>query len=391
MRIGFVSTYPPIHCGVGEYTRMLSSGLKGRRPGLRITVLAEEGVGKPYTDTQTDAPVLPSFKARSPQSFKRILDRLQELGGVDVLHVQHEYGIYGRGEEIVNNVLEAREEGLARRVVFTLHTVYHHCRRGPEAGFQEAVMTGADAVIVHSPIQEYELQAQADGYPRNLYRIPHGTSVNPYLGTPRLELARRLGLDKSVLEGFIVGFAGFLRPDKGLDTLAEALGLLGPGWRSGIHVLVGGEVRDEKLARLLEDLKGRGVTYMPRYLSGSEILMLAALSDVIVLPYKDPPGKYSVSGILHMSMGSMKPIIGSNTPRLSELYTLTPRLVFRAGDPGELARRLEEINTRGYYDVILSYASPLYSYAVRTSWPRMAGRHISLYERLLRKELKPSP
>ncbi|MEB2837198.1 MAG: glycosyltransferase [Desulfurococcales archaeon] len=367
---------------MGEYTRLLLTAMRGVDPSVDLLVLAEEGVGEGYFDDDAEARVVPSFRAREPDSFKGILAALQEYDGVDVLHVQHEYGIYGLGTGILDAALEARRERLAGSVVFTLHTVYHPLQGEREVEFQEAVLSEADAVIVHSAVQEFELHAQMGAYPSNLKRIPHGTSVNPYLSWSRLRLARSLGLGEGILGKFVVSLLGFLRPDKGLDTLLESLEILGRGDR--LAVIVGGEVRDERLAELVEEHSAHGLVFIPHYLSTDEILMLAALSDAIVLPYRDPPGKYSVSGILHLSMGSLKPIIGSNVPRLAELYTLAPRLVFRAGDPWDLSSMLARLLDSEFYDLAVSYAGPLYSYAVRTSWPRMARRHLRLYRRLLK-------
>ncbi len=378
LRLGVVSTYPPVHCGVGEYTRLLLTALHGRDLGVSILVMAEEGVGSGYYDDDAGARVQPSFRWGDTSSLGRILDRLSEAGGVDVLHIQHEYGIYTVSTRIIEVAGEARRERLARRVVFTLHTVYHPlaARRG-ETRFQEALVQEADSIIVHSPQQEFELHAQAGGYLDKITRIPHGTMVNPYLNTPRTRLASLLGLPRSVLDGFIAVVPGFLRPDKGLDTLAEAAEML----EGRVRVIVAGEPRDEEMLEILSGVPG--VRLIPRYLSTSEILMLSALSDVILLPYRDPPGKYAVSGVLHLSMGSLKPIIGTNVPRLAELYTLAPRLVFRAGDPRGLAGLLKKVSGSDAYELIVPYAGPLYSYAVRTSWPRMAKRHLALYRRLL--------
>jgi glycosyltransferase involved in cell wall biosynthesis len=384
LRVAMVSTYPPIHCGVGEYTKLLLTAMKGKSPNIELVVLAERGVGRAYTDPDSGAHVVPAFQAGDPASYDGVIEALQERGGVDVIHVQHEYGIFGRSNAILERLVEAREEKLARAVAFTLHTVYHpFAGNGAEIRFQDAVVSEADAVIVHSPPQEFEIHAQFGGYPSNLARIPHGTAVNPYLSTPRAILASRLGLPKEVLGKFVVSLLGFLRPDKGLDTLLEALEMVHRGER--LAVIVGGEVRDERLAEKLRDASEEGLVFIPRYLSTEEILMLAALSDAIVLPYRDPPGKYAVSGILHLSMGSLKPIVGSNVPRLSELYTLAPRLVFHAGDSWELAEKLRGLLDQERYEFTVAYASPLYAYAVRTSWPRMAGRHLRLYARILRR------
>ncbi|RLI86597.1 MAG: group 1 glycosyl transferase, partial [Archaeoglobales archaeon] len=40
MRIGFVSRYPPVHCGVAEYTKMLSSALKSLSHRIEVFVFS---------------------------------------------------------------------------------------------------------------------------------------------------------------------------------------------------------------------------------------------------------------------------------------------------------------------------------------------------------------
>jgi hypothetical protein len=42
------------------------------------------------------------------------------------------------------------------------------------------------------------------------------------------------------------------------------------------------------------------------------------------------------------------------------------------------------------YELAVAYAGPLYSYAVRTSWVRMARRHLALYRRVLRSARRGS-
>ncbi len=378
--MAFASTYPPIHCGVGEYTRSLALALSSVRPGLQVLVAAAEGVGEAYSDVEAGARVVPSFQARDPASYSGILDALTTHGPVDILHVQHEYGIFGAEERLIEIALEAKRERLARKTIITMHTVYHPLQDEGEkiVAFQQSLIDGFDSIIVHLPVQAFELQAQM--VPVGLvHRIPHGTSVNPYLGLPRRRLLEKLGLENPGTP--LAVMMGFLRPDKGLDTLLEALEEAGPG---APRVVVAGEPRSPEITRRLEELASRGlINYLPRYLSGDEMLMLAAAADVIVLPYRDPPGKYAASGVLHMSMGSLKPIIGTGVPRLVELYQLAPRLVVKPGDSEALARLLAWIGDPVNYDLAVAYASPLYSYAVRTSWPRVARRHLEVYTALL--------
>jgi len=121
-------------------------------------------------------------------------------------------------------------------------------------------------------------------------------------------------------------------------------------------------------------------------ISSDEILRVVALADAIVLPYKDRKGAYAVSGILHLSMGGLKPIIGSRTPRLIELYQFAPDLTVPPNNPKELANKIKWLVDN--YDYAVAYMSELYSYAARTQWIRVAYRHLRLYRNLLGDGLK---
>jgi len=353
-------------------------------PRLKVYVLSTREAGsKPYRE-QPGVHVIPSYE-RFDASYSGLLDALTEIGGVDVLHLQHEYGIYGDTPRVAKAILEARYEGLTRSAVITLHTVYHPygAAEKPERLELYRVLQDADAVVVHSYLQEFELYSQGLSS-RLVNRIPHGTLVNPYLDVDRPRLAQDLSIDPASLQGVVLATPGFLRPDKGLDTLLEAAQSLA---RRGVEftLVVAGEPQDAHGGEVLEQLREARETaewllHIDRYLSSDELLKLAALADALVLPYRDRPGKYAVSGILHMSMGSMKPIAGTRVARLVELYQYAPRLAVSPGDPAELAQLLEWLIRN--YDYAVAYMSGLYSYAVRTQWIRMARRHLQLYQRL---------
>lgn len=381
LRIAVVSPYPPTHCGVAEYTRFLVAALRSVAPRkVQVLVLGNEVVEEGQ-DPYTGATVYRTFTYARPETFVKVLEKLSEIGGVDVLHLQHEYGIFGCSEELLQLLREVVEERLAKVLVTTLHTVYTTLHSGrPEVRFQVELSQVVDAIVVHSMHQEFELYSQGLRS-ETLHRIPHGTLINPYLAYPRSTLAEKLGIPLEKLRGLIVAVPGFLRKDKGLDVLLSAVSQC-PDLKATI--IVAGEVREPEVRTLVEEARSLGkLLFLEKYLTNEELLSLVALSDVIVLPYRDKPGTYSVSGILHISMGSLKPIVGSRIPRLMELYQHAPRLTFRPECVEHLVRKLRWIVKN--YDYAIAYASSLYSYAVRTQWLRMARRHLNLYRYVLER------
>ncbi|WFO74596.1 glycosyltransferase [Desulfurococcaceae archaeon MEX13E-LK6-19] len=378
IRISFVSTYPPTHCGVAEYTRMLAMSLKSIAPDSIIHVFGDVNCGEERFDEEARVCVYPVFEKQS-KNYSVVLDYLSRINGVDVLHIQHEYGIYGDYNGILEAAIEARREGLAKKIVFTMHTVYHPLSRRQGALVFQKNLNNVDAVIVHSFVQEFELQYQGVD-PIIIHRIPHGTLLNPYLGMPRHRLMSDLGIREDNIKGLIIVLPGFLRKDKGLDILLESLSH--GDWPSKTTFIVAGEVRDPEVKDLVGKISSRiNTVFLEKYLTKNEILKLIALADTVILPYRDKPGAYSVSGILHLSMGSLKPIIGTRVPRLLELYQFVPRLTVSTRNPLGLAKKIKWLYEN--YDYAVAYMTNLYGYAIRTHWLRMARRHLSLYYNIL--------
>ncbi len=373
--IGIVSRYPPVHCGIAEYTKFLISALRSLNPKLRIYVFSTYEAYRDGYEDELGVRVLPCFDVEE-KSYSDLLSQLAEVGGVDVLHVQHEYGIFGEGKQIIRALVKAKEEELAKSTAITMHTVDHPYGRDYALRFQ-ASLNDVDAVIVHSNLQEFELQMQNIDTSR-LFRIPHGTLINPYLSYTKSFLSKSLGLNEDEFRGIILAIPGFLRKDKGVDVLLEALRMIED---IKFTILLAGEPRDPELHELVTEKTEYRTIVIERYLSGDEILRVVALADAIVLPYKDRKGAYAVSGILHLSMGGLKPIIGSRTPRLVELYQFAPDMTVPPNDPKELANKIRWLVEN--YDYAVAYMTELYGYAARTQWIRMAYRHLKLYRSLL--------
>ena len=80
LRVGLVSRYPPVHCGVGEYTRMLVSGFRRVAPGTEVVVFSSSEAGwESYVDVELGVSIRPSYD-RAAHSYERLLDELAEVG-----------------------------------------------------------------------------------------------------------------------------------------------------------------------------------------------------------------------------------------------------------------------------------------------------------------------
>ena len=115
MRTAIVSTYPPRACGIGTFAADVRSALLG--------VDGIDRVEKVVVVNEPTRPQRPGLVATIAQAVRgdyvraaRMLGRLD----VDVVTLQHEYGIFGGADGAY--VLSLAEE-LAQPLVVTLHTV----------------------------------------------------------------------------------------------------------------------------------------------------------------------------------------------------------------------------------------------------------------------------
>ena len=116
IRFGFVSTYPPTHCGIATFSNSLMraiSDLDSHSASI-VRLLdpdAKEG------ERGVAPEILANLRAEDPQSMAHAI---AELNKVDIALIQHEFGIYGGidGEEVLELL-----QGLHTPSIVVVHTV----------------------------------------------------------------------------------------------------------------------------------------------------------------------------------------------------------------------------------------------------------------------------
>ncbi len=126
IRVAYVSTYPPRECGIATYTKHLVESISwfcsGAVTSPVIVAMNDRGAHYNY-----EIPVRAQIDADDIRSYGRVAQYLN-ASDVDVVNLQHEYGIYG-GEwgEYVTEFLHM----IRKPVVTTLHTLLEE--PGPDA------------------------------------------------------------------------------------------------------------------------------------------------------------------------------------------------------------------------------------------------------------------
>ena len=387
-KIGYLSTYPPTECGIGEYLYSLLRDMRDHNIFTgEVIVFSNKLSDLEKSRRDINAYIIPSFKRGIPE-YNEVLKNVKKYGPFDIFHVQHEWNIFPRTQKFLDFLNELRN--YTRRLVITLHTVYHILYKGFEGidKYNREIGNIVDTIIVHSVLQEFELRAQGVN-PFKIHRIPHGTTINPYISESKDVLAKKLGIN--VNNKFIIVSPGFLREDKGLDILAKAIDyVVNEKGRDNVLLVLSGVIQGglpslRYVKKVHEYIVSAGlagnVLFMEKYVSRDDMLRLFALADVVAMAYKLKEGKYSISGILHQALGSFKPIIGTKVSKLIEYYQLLPELVVKPDDYREFGDKI--IYVMNNYGKVLEMMSIVREYVKRTSWINVAKEHMRLYKKLL--------
>ena len=113
LNIAFLSTYPPRECGIATFTQDLVREMKKKRY-LKTGVIAVSDGDRNY-----DGDVLFDFPQQDRKSYTEAAERINS-SDIQILIVEHEYGIYGgdSGEYLLDLI-----DRVKKPIVTTLHTV----------------------------------------------------------------------------------------------------------------------------------------------------------------------------------------------------------------------------------------------------------------------------
>lgn len=225
----------------------------------------------------------------------RILGRLD----VDVVLLQHEYGIFGGrdGEYVLSLVDELRQP-----LVVALHTVLSEPTAHQSAVLQ-ALCAQAELVIVMTETAKRILVSGGACAADKIRVVPHGAPTvlarraDEYAsGRAARYVAPMLGRDKRRSERFLLSTFGLISPGKGLETVLAALPAIVERHPDVLYLIAGqthpdivrrqGEAYRHGLEQAVQELGlSDHVEFDNRFLKVDELADLLAATDVFITPY----------------------------------------------------------------------------------------------------------
>ncbi|HEY8645078.1 MAG TPA: glycosyltransferase family 4 protein [Gaiellaceae bacterium] len=288
MRAAIVSTFPPRACGIGTFAADVRSSLAG--------VDDIDSVGKVVVVDDPSRPQRPGVIATISQGTRGDYVRAARILGrrdVDVVLLEHEYGIFGGKDG--EYVLSLAEE-LTQPLVVTLHTVLSEPTRH-QARVLAALCGHAELVIVMTDTA-LRLLADSGACPETKIRVvPHGA---PTLLLQRASASATAPHTRDERMGgrFVMSTFGLISPGKGLETVLEALPAIIEQHPETLYVIAGqthpgvaqreGERYRLSLQHMVSQLGLTAhVEFDDRFLTIAEIGDLLAVTSVFVTPYLD--------------------------------------------------------------------------------------------------------
>jgi glycosyltransferase involved in cell wall biosynthesis len=364
---GFLSTYPPTHCGLATFTSALLLSLS--KPGSGVSAGVVRVVDSPVTTRSPE--VVGILQTLAPTSHKAAAERLNTF---DLAVVAHQDGIYGGqdGDQLLAVLEEVRVP-----VILVAHTVLAsptpHQRR-----VLEAAISASAAVITMTEAARDRLVAHYFVDADKVVVIPHGA---PDRGP--LDVAPP-GRRPLILTW------GLLRPGKGVEWAIDGMHQL-RRMKPAPAYIVAGQTHPRVRQRQGESYRlhlaeraravgvSRSVRFEGAYLDEQSLTRLIRRADVVLLPYDSRD--QVTSGVLVEAVAARKPVVATRFPHAVEMLGGGAGLLVPHGDGPAVGAALQRVLTEpGLAEAMSAEAARL---APALLWPAVADQYRALAAKLL--------
>ncbi len=370
LSIAFVGTYPPRRCGIGTFTRDLSTAMavSGRVLPMIIAVSDSEG--------QYEYPREVKYEIR--QGSKGDYARAAEFinySDVRLVSIQHEHGIFGGddGAYILDLLTVLRAPAIA-----TLHTVLKRPADSQRAIIQKMSHQCA-RLIVMSKVAADLLNTSYGIHEKHIQIIPHGIPEMP----PRDQ--RRLKAKFGVSGRRMLLTFGLLGPNKGVETVIRALPAVVAKFPEVVYFVVGathpviarrhGEAYRTSLEREAESLGVREhIVFRDQFVSDEELCSYLQATDLYVSPYLNQA--QVTSGALSYAMGAGAAVVSTPYWHAEEILSAGRGRLFPFGDHGALSAAL--ISLLSSPTEIERLRCTAFEFTRSMVWPRIGEAYLEL-------------
>ena len=378
--IAFIGNYIPRQCGIATFTKDLLQAVSNKLPKSTCWVIAMNDIPQGYPYPR---------QVRFELNVKRLMDyplaaEFLNVNKVDVVCLQHEFGIYGgdNGSHIISLI-----RNLRMPVVSTFHTLLPN----PQPRIRkivEAIDKGSERLIVMSYQAKTLLKEDYGIKTDKINVIHHGIPDVPFIDPNFFK-------DQFGVEGkkVILTF-GLINPDKGIETMIDALPKIIQKHPNVIYIILGAthpNIKKELGESYRHSLQIRAreldvedhIIFYNRFVELKELCEFLAAADIYVTPYLNK--EQIVSGTLAYALGTGNAIISTPYWYAEEILADGRGIIVPFKDPDSIAESViklldEEIERH-------AMRKKAYLFSKNMIWKEVAQKYIEIFAEVVEKRL----
>jgi glycosyltransferase involved in cell wall biosynthesis len=373
--VAMLGNHAPRQCGIATFTTHLAEAISSESPDVDCFVLAMNDARSRHEYPQR---VRFEIAETDPASYRRAADFLN-VNPVDVVSVQHEFGIFGGR---AGSFLLALMRELRMPIVTTLHTILDLPDAQQRAVLGEVIELSERIVVMSE--RGRAILRDVYGVTDKIDLIPHGIPTIPLSADGGTTNKDRLGLaQKSVILTF-----GLLSPDKGIDHVIDALPAILARHPDTVYLIVGATHPHVKAAHgeaYRIDLEARArrlgvegnVMFHDRFVSETELGEFLSAADIYVTPYLKET--QITSGTLAYAVGAGKAVVSTPYWYATELLASERGILVPFRDAPAIAGAViglldDDRKRAGYSERAAAFAHDM-------KWPVVARSYLASFAR----------
>jgi len=381
--IAFLGDYLPRKCGIATFTSDLLGAVAERHPQSRCFAVPVNDIEGCY---QYPDVVRFEIEEQDLESYRCAADFLNS-SDVDVVSVQHEFGIFGgpSGSHLLTLL-----RGLTAPVVTTLHTVLRTPNADQHRVMRELIACSSRLVVMTErgrAILREVYQAPA----AKIDLIPHGIPDVPFAAPDCYK--GQFGLSGSkVLLTF-----GLLSPNKGIEHVLNALPEIVAEFPDVVYIVLGAthpnefRTRGDAYRLGLEAIVEKNrlqdhVVFHNCFVELKELTEFIGAADLYITPYL---GEAQItSGTLAYAFGAGKAVVSTPYWHAAELLADQRGVLVPFADPAAMAREVTGLlrdETRRH-----AMSENAYKLGRAMVWSNTAGLYMRSFE-LARRQAAAAP
>ncbi|MHC4426516.1 MAG: glycosyltransferase [Planctomycetota bacterium] len=370
-KVVFISSFPPRKCGIATFTSdLIKSAAAAAKGEFEPLVVALRSGDHKYND-----PVKFEIRQNVKSDYICAADYIN-FSHVDVVCVQHEFGLFGGDAGAYLSLLLDR---LKAPVITTLHTVLDD----PGPAYHKSLVGVCEASYRVITMNERGVSMLRDIYrvrARKVKLIAHGIPDLPFVDSNYYK--HKFGLeDRRTILTF-----GLLNNNKGIEVMLKAMPAIVKAEPSVIYIVLGmthpnilkheGESYRFGLQRMVKNLRLQDhVIFHNRFVNDQELHNFLCAADIYVTPYMNE--KQLTSGTLSFAVGTGKAVVSTPYWAASELLADGRGKLVQFDDSKQMAQAIVEIlqNDSQFY----SLRRQAYEYGRSRTWPKIGQTYWKLF------------